>query len=1070
MSEIEGSIRFEVLGPIRARIGDSEITISAKRDRIMLAMLLLHAPDPVPLSRLVEAIWGDQPPNKSRNQVQGCVSRWRKQFADAGVQRQMIVNDQAGYRIPIESQDLDLLEFRRLCDEARSAAASGRPTEAYERYRAALGLWRGPALVDIDSVMVGQIATSLDEEHIQAQEECLRLALEHNLAEPGALVAEIQALVRQHPYREALQADLLRALYLAGRQADALAAYREFRQRLSDELGTEPGEGLQRLHRAILNRDQVASPRRSPAPQPPPTTPVPRELPAQVPGFAGRTDALATLDSVLKKQSAESSGPVVISAIAGTAGVGKTALAVHWAHRHADRFPDGQLYLNLRGYASGPPMRPIGALAAMLRSLDTPPEQIPTDEAQAASRYRTALAGRRMLVVLDNAATADQVRPLLPGSADCLVLVTSRDRLSGLIARDGARRLTLDVLTPEEAQTLLTHVLGAERAKAEPDAVAGLAAACAHLPLALRVAAANLADDPPRTIADYLDQLIHGDRLGTLQAGDDQDASVLATLDLSYQNLPADTARLYRLLGLHSGPDIDLYGATALAKTTLVRARRLVNQLLSAHLLQEPTAGRFAFHDLVRDHAARVVATTDPEPEQQAALCRLLDYYRHTTSAAMDIAHPYERERRPRVPDASSPIPDLSDQTQANQWLDAELSNLLAIVRHAASSNYPEHTWHLSATLYRHLHTRGRNHDAEAIHRLALAVARTTGNHEAELAALTGLGDTLRIQGRREQAIDQFQQALVIARQAGSRTDELFALVGLGDICVLQGRHEQAIDQFEQALVIARQVGSRTGELWALIGLAFGHEWQGRYEQAIEQYRPALEIARAIGSPAGEMEALNGLGHICRLQGQYEEAINHFEQVLNVAQATGNRPAELAARNGLADIHRLQGRHEEAITYFEQMLDIARAIAHRAGELSALRGLGYIHRRQSRYETAIDHYRQVLTIAQEIGDRNWQFEAFQGLGRTQHATNQPEGAIDQYRQALQLATDLGQPADQARAHDGIAHAYYALRQHRQARQHWQSAMDILIRLDTDHTDDEEATLPNIRTHLDQLPH
>jgi DNA-binding SARP family transcriptional activator/tetratricopeptide (TPR) repeat protein len=1027
MSEIEGSIRFEVLGPIRVRIGDSEITISAKRDRIMLAMLLLHAPDPVPLSRLVEAIWDDQPPHNSRNQVHGCVSRWRKRFADAGVQQQMIMTDQAGYQIPVELPDLDLLEFRRLRDEARSAAANGRPMEAYERYRAALGLWRGPALAGIDSSVVRRAAAALDEEHVQVQEECLRLALEHDLGGPGVLTAEIASLVGQHPFREALQAALLRALYRAGRQADALAAYRDYRERLNDELGTEPGDELQRLHRAVLNRDpQLDAPRPSPPAPATAAAPAPRELPAQVPGFTGRADALATLDDLVSGQSAGAPGPVVISAIAGTAGVGKTALAVHWAHRVADQFPDGQLYLNLRGYASGPPVRPIEALAALLRSLGVPSDQIPTDQDQAAALLRTRLADRRVLLVLDNARSVDQVRPLLPGSPSCLVLVTSRNRLSGLAARDGARKITLDVLTPDEARALLRHMLGVKRVEAEPGATADLAAACAHLPLALRIAAACIVDHPTRTIASYITELTTGDRLATLQADGDQESSVLAALDLSYQALPPETARLFRLLGFVPGPSIDHYAAAALTGTTLLHTSRSLDQLLGAHLLQEPTPGRFVFHDLVRAHARHTAATIETESQSQTAMNRLLDHYRLTASMAAEVAYPREREPRPLdTSRTDSPAPDVHDPAVALEWLDTELPNLLATTLHAVEAGLPRYVVQMSEILDNYLRSRGRYLDAEFIHYRALTSARSYGDRAGELAALVALGGAHR----------------------------------------LQDRHEQAVDDYQQALELARTVGDRHAQLDALIGLANGYLMQDSLGQAFSNLQQALAIARTVCDHRGQSYALNGLGHVHLRQRHYREARKFYQQALEIARTASNRGIEASALTGLGRVHLREGRHQDAREHYQQALEVARAAGHRTGQLGALAGLGDAYRQKDEHSLAADHYKQLLRIAQELGTPNWQFEAMHGLGRLHQASGHPESALANHQQALDLAIALRQRIDQARAHDGLAEVYCALNQLVPARQHWQHALDILVALGIDYA---ETSASAIRTHLKDL--
>jgi tetratricopeptide (TPR) repeat protein/transcriptional regulator with XRE-family HTH domain len=748
-------------------------------------------------------------------------------------------------------------------------------------------------------------------------------------------------------------------------------------------------------------------------------TGVPRQLPAPAQMFTGRTVELADLNKI------HDASTVVITAIDGMAGVGKSALAVQAAHQMADRYPDGQLFLDLHGYTHGvAPVEPGEALDRLLRSLGVAGERIPAGLDERAGLYRSRLADQRMLIVLDNAAAEAQVTPLLPGAPGCVVLVTSRRRLAGL---DDTHTLSLETLPPADAIALFRRSVSESRLAGQPsDVVAELVELCGRLPLAIRLAAARLRSHPAWDLDHLLRRLRDRQhRLAELAAGH---RSVTSALDLSYQDLSADLQRAYRLLGLHPGADIEPYAAAALLDATLPEAGRLIEQLHEFHLFQEPAPGRYRFHDLVRAHAARAAARDETVDGRRQALDRLLDHYRHTAAVATDAAYPYERERRPQVPPACTPSRALSDPAAALGWLDNELPNLLAAASYATQHDRPEHILHLSTILHRHLRTRGFHHDAGTLHQQALTASRATGDQAAELETLVGLGHTHRLQGRYEQATDHFQRALQLARATGHGPGELDALVGLGRIHALQGRYGQATDYFQQA----------------------------------------LQLARAAGHPGAEMEALGGLGHIHRRLGRYEQATDLLGQALRLARATGHRPGELAALGGLGYIHRLQGRYEQATDHFQQALQLARATGNRTIEQGALGGLGHIHRIRGQHEQASDHYQRQLELAHEDGDRNWQFEAWQGLGRLQLATGRVDAALTHHAQALTLATELGQPVDQARAHDGLAHAHHALHQHEQARTHWQHALDILTRLGIDHTDDEEATVAAIRTHLANL--
>lgn len=580
MSEMEHGMRFEILGPIRASTVAGPVAMPG-RERILLAMLLLHAGEFVHVNRLMDAIWGDHPPRNARNQLQSCVSRLRKRLAASGSNEQLITTDAAAYGIRVGAESLDLLQFRQLVTEARSAVEQGRRRDAVAGYRAALALWRGPAFSGVDSGPIEKAAAAIEEERLQAVEE--RVELELALGGAGELVADLTELVAQHPFRERLHAALMLALYRAGRQADALAAFQRAHRLLVDEIGTEPGLALRDLHQRILRDDLalMAEPPGDVASAAPITA---RHcLPRAAADFTGRPEAVARLVNAVEA----APRAATVLAIDGMAGIGKTTLAVHVAHLVADRYPDGQLFVDLHGHSERRPMEPAAALSTLLRQLGVPGGRIPQELDDRVALWRSELANRQVLVLLDNAASAAQVTPLLPAGPDCLVLVTSRRRLAGL---EATRPLSLEVLNTDEAAELLAHSVG-DRVHGEPEAAAEVARRCGHLPLAIRLAGARLAHRPSWRVQDIADRL--RDARGPLMELGAEDRSVANAFALSYGQLSKDLQRTFRLLGLHPGEDFDAYAVAALTDSSLTEAQQALEGLVDDHLVEEPRPNRY---------------------------------------------------------------------------------------------------------------------------------------------------------------------------------------------------------------------------------------------------------------------------------------------------------------------------------------------------------------------------------------------------------------------------------------------------------------------------------------------
>jgi tetratricopeptide (TPR) repeat protein len=748
------------------------------------------------------------------------------------------------------------------------------------------------------------------------------------------------------------------------------------------------------------------------------------------------------------------------------AGIGKTALAVHAAHQLADQFPDGVLFTDLHGFTPDTEATPPDhVLDRLLRGLGVPGPQIPLDLEARVGLYRSVLARRRVLIVLDNAAHEAQLQPLLPATAGCMVIMTSRRHLAGL---DEAVHITLPVLDPAEAVGLFRSLAGDRATSADRPAVERIVTLCGRLPLAIRITAARLRSAPATTTAALCVELEHAlDTERRLTWLSDGHRTVDAALAVSYRHLTDDQQRALRLVGLHPGTDIEPYAVAALADTTVEQAGQLLADLHAASLLDHAPHRRHRLHDLVATYVAALAAEL-PESVRHAAVGRLFDHYAATSSLAMDLAYPWEANQRPRPPAGCLPAPGLSDQRQAQVWLDTETDNLLAAAHHAATCARGDHVLHQSTVLNWHLRTRGHYARAVLLYREALEHARATGDATAELQALNGLGHIHRLQDQYGPAIEWFEPALTIARGIGHRAGEQDALRGLGTTYRMQGQYGPAVECFEPALTIARQTGHRSGEQEALNGLGHIHRLQGRFGQATECFEAALAIAHETSHRTGEQQALRGLGSIHYMQGRYEAATECLERALVITRQTGHRYGEQDTLRGLGFVNELRGRYDAAADCYAQALVIARQIGNRASEWDALRGLGVVHYGQSRYEAAIGYFQQVLAIAHQTDDPNGQFEAHQGLGRSRHAIDDHTEALHHHQTALELAVDLDQPADQVRAHDGLAHTHHALGNPQQARHHWQTALDLLDSIATDQSGEHNVTTTTIRGNLRQL--
>ncbi|MER5612366.1 BTAD domain-containing putative transcriptional regulator [Streptomyces sp. NPDC002215] len=954
-------MRFRILGPLEVFDGTHWRGISAAKPRTLLATLLVQRDVPVPADRLGAELWGEREPKAATNLIQQYVMRLRRELGDR--QGRLLVTRPPGYQMVLaDEDDVDAAAFTRLGDSGRAALAVGDAERAAGLLAQALALWRGPALADVPTgPLVEAEAARLAEQRLDV----LQSRVEADLAcgRHAALVPELRQSVREHPLREGLWGQLMLALYRSGRQAEALDAYREVHRLLAGELSIEPSAPLCNLQLRMLRGDprlDLPEPEAEPEPededeagtgtgtgnrpergarhrhrpgsrpsegaaQDGQATTEPRQLPAAVGGFAGRRAELRLLDGLPGDASA-GPGPAVC-VIAGTAGAGKTTLALHWAHRAAPHFPDGHLYVNLHGFAPATgPMPPGEAIRGFLEALSVAPERIPDALEARAALLRTETAGRRLLFVLDNAADAAQVRPLLPGSAGCAVVVTSRSQLAGLAVTDGALLLSLDVLPREEARELLAARLGTDRVAAEPEPVTELIDLCARLPLALAVTAARAAGRTGFPLSAVAAELrdVRG-RLEALDAGEGV-SSVRAVFSWSYRRLDSGTARVFRLLGLHPGRDVAAPAVAALACLPVREAAAALTALARVHLITEHRPGRYSFHDLLRAYATDLTVAEDPEDGRTAALHRLLDHCLHSARAARGHLAP-ARSEVPLPPPVPGSVPHCpEDHEQAMAWFESEHAVLLAVADAAGPAGFDGHSWQLPLAMADFLHLSGRWHDW----------------------------------------VTSQRTAIVAARKQGDRAGTALCHCESGRAAIRMRRYAEADQELLRALELQRGLGDLTAQADTLRTLAWSSEQQGNYRAALHRVAQVLELQRAVGNLAGQAGALNNLGWCLTHLGEHEKALARCREALRLHRAGGTLLGAAYVWETLGFIHHAMGQYTEAVDSYRQCRDGFRRFGNRYGEADALRNLGGSLREAGDPEAAREAWRDALVILGQL--------------------------------------------------------------------------------------------------------
>ena len=1088
-------VRFEILGPMRVTDGRGTYPVAGGRQRILLGALLEHANKPMPAERLAEVVWDGEPPDGAVPTLRTYVMRLRRGLGPGAAER--IVTEDNGYVVQVEEDELDALYFQAQCRTAEAAVRGADWPLADRAVERALSQWRGTPLLDVPCRTLQEAwLPRLEQSHLQVREWQAEAAL--HLGRNEQLILPLRELTAAHPLRERFHAQLMLALYRTGRQAEALAAYQDARRALVEALGIEPGAELRALHAQILSGEVEPSPVSSaepaPAPMPAPAFAagrqpqdvkvVPRQLPAAARHFTGRQSELDLLIGQVAAASQnldshDSGGTVVISAIDGMAGIGKTALAVCAAHAVAEHFPDGQLFLDLHGYTPGhEPRTAAEALDWLLRALSVPPGRIPADAEQAAALYRQCLAGTRTLIVLDNAATEAQVRPLLPGDGPCLVLVTSRRRLKGL---DDAHSVALGLLSPPDAVALLRAVAGPDRiAPGDPlaDEIAGL---CGHLPLALRIAGSLLRHRPTWPLEHLAGRLRdQQQRVSVLRDGERELAAVF---DLSYAGLDERHRVLWRSLGLAPGPDLDVYAAAALVQDDPTTVAGLLEDLVDHNLLGADAPGRYRLHDLMRVHAC-TLAAADPEPERDAAVARLLHYYAHTGQVASAVI-----ARIPR-PGPTGPVPahapDLAETETARGWLRAEHPALSAAFAQAHAADLDEHVIALAAGLAEILQTDAPYPRALEIHQVAaetaerldrpaaranalndlgrvqydlgdypamdktltraLELSRALGDRLGEGNALTYLGRSRYVTGDLSGAEDAHSQALTLYRSLVSSLGEANALTDLGRAWTLTGDYAGADDAHMRALEIYRALGHRLGEAFTLTFLGTVSTMTGDYPAAERTLSSALELYRAQGHRQGEANALADLGRVRSLTGDHGGAQQAYLRALEIYRAFGHRLGEAYTLTQLGSVRTLTGDLPAAVDALTRALEINRALGDRLGQANALTHLGRAQTRAGRYTDAEQALTRALEIYRAVGQRSNEAWALNHYAATLAATGRRPQALELYRQALAMNRELNKPDDEAISLEGIAEHHLATDAAAEGIAHLDRAREIYERL------------------------
>jgi len=1023
-------MEFRVLGPPELWSAGQQHNIGPTRVRGLLAILLLTPRAIVPAETLIERLWDDRPPPKARESLSVYMARLRACLRQAVGDAARLAGRASGYMLDVDPEAVDLHQFRRLRRQADALIATGDHAHAAHLLRDADGLWRGQALAGIRGDWVARMRGSLEEERRAAIRE--RVECELELGRHADLVGELRGLLAQYPLDETFVGHQMIALYGSGRPTDALSLYRETRQRLVDEQGSEPGAALSELHQRILCRDPHLAAK--PAGRRPGLARPPETLPLQTVEFVGRSEELAQL----AREHGQTPRVLVIE---GTPGVGKSAFAMEAACILADQYPDGMLYLNLESHhPDSAALDSAEALDRLLQMTGVPATQIPEAFGERAALWRAHLSRLQAVVILDDAVNQDQVRPLLPATGRCLILITARRGLPDL---DGARVLTLDALSLDDAVTLFTRIAGRGSAGDEDEIIAAVRL-CGRLPLAIQLTAARLAQGYPRRLADLVDQL--SQTPARLHGPGEVSPQVMSAVDLSYRALDPGNQRFFRHLGINPCPDVSPHGAAALSGGNLAEAERALSALLDHHLVTRTRAGQYRFHDLIRGSAVARADHEDRPGEKRMAVSRLVNYYLYAADKADRLLHPFRHRMKVSVTDPPDGCPALGSREDASTWLDLEWRNILLAAQYAGRHGWRRQCADLIHVLAGFVEIQGYWHEAIAAHTLALQACREIGDPARVAQASLELSVVSLQTGRQEAAIELAEEAAAIYR---SQADQR----GLGEALDQIGLANQRAGRSSEALAYFREAGTLYSEADAPHGMAstLNHAgiacWHlGRYPDAMGHLREALSLYRDGGDSRGEAKALNNLGKMQLHCGSHREALDSFHASLEIFSAIGGAQNQAILHHNIGSVHRYRGSHQNALAAYGRALAIYRGIGDLPDEADVLNDIGAIYKIAESHGEALMYYEKSRSIAEEIGNLSEQVVALRGIADVRRASSRYGEALDDYHSALALARDIGDPYQEAKILEGIAETTLSTHKPDAARIVFRQALDIFERL------------------------
>jgi DNA-binding SARP family transcriptional activator/tetratricopeptide (TPR) repeat protein len=1052
MSEFaEGTVDFRILGAVELHVDDQPYGFGSPKERCVLAVLLYELGRPVATDTLVEHVWGMHPPESPRQSLYSYLSRLRKKLNEAAGPGRATLRQRSGfYTLEADRGAVDLHRFRALREEAKTASGGGDDERAAELLHEAERLWRGTPLTGLSGDWVDRVRARLEEERLASKLD--RIRVETRLGRHADLVGEISQLVAQYPLHQVLVEHLMLTLYRSGRQADALDAYRQARELCREETGNEPAARLRDLHVRILNEDPTLM--ADPTARPPASGTEPNSLPRDNPDFTGRVAELDKLFALADSELAAST--VTVVAISGMPGVGKSTFAVHAAHRLSKRYPH-VFYLSLQAHHPvEEPVDPLSGLGILLRTLGVPPERIPGTVAERATLWRTRLAGRRALVVLDDAHDAEQIAPLLPGSGDCLVLITCRRRT---IELPGMAWLPLEVLRPDDAASLFTHVAGPERVQ-DAAVIAQVVRQCGYLPLAIHLAGSRLRNHPAWSIGDLAGRLARSQhRIGETRV---EGREIAASLDLSYRYLTRGQQRLLRLLTIHRGAEFSVHAAAAaVGSDSLVATEHALEALHDYHLLEEPKPNRFAFHDLVREYAWHRTHLDDQAEDRDGATCRILGYYLYLTSRAARVVFPFHRWMEAALDATPSVTPSLSTRSDYRNWVEAERENIVSVINFAVKNEFSSQASLLAYMLAKFLETWGFREDAIAIYRLAVLTWHDAGDALREARALIDLCYAFGHTGRYAEALQCVQAALSLCRGGADRVGQADALDHMGLILWQSSRFHEAISCHEEALAIWRAIDDRHGEADALGHGAMSFWHTSRYKDALKYLGKALLIYREIGDTHGEGRTLNNIADVQQSLGFHAEALDRYLQALAISRDIGDRQGEAITLNNIGNVCQHTGKYDESLRHYRAALDIYRDIGDRRCEADTLNNIGAAFQGLGHHGEALIQHQKALILAHDLAEPYQEARSLSHMGDVHLSSRNYSAAEEDYRGASELSHQIDDSYQEGLAQDGLGSVLLHTEGAAAAKKHWLIALDLFERIGVPEADSVRSRLQSL---------